>query len=330
MKEMTVNYSNKIVKIQMGENLLSEIKFPSFRKYLIITDENVGKLYLEQLLEKLPNALYRILPAGEESKSLGVVEELLEHLLVSSYTKGDVLIAFGGGVITDLVGFVASIYKRGMRFICIPTSLLAQVDSALGGKTGINFSANNLTYKNQIGTIYHPELVLVDPSYLKTLPEAELRSGMGEIIKYGLCFDPILFNSLFKDFKLSDLIYRSLEIKAAITARDEFESGERMLLNYGHTVGHALESLSGFKLRHGEAVALGMLLETEDKLIQERLETLLAKFSFPEFRFSRSDLIAYLKQDKKIRMGKIKLPVLKAIGKLSLEEIELAEYLGRF
>lgn len=330
MKEMTVNYSNQSVKIQIGENVLSEINFPSTSKYMIITDENVGKLYLNQVLNKLPNALFHILPAGEKNKSLAIVEELLEHLLVSSYTKGDVLIALGGGVITDLVGFIASIYKRGIKLVSIPTSLLAQADSALGGKTGVNFTANNLTYKNQIGTIYHPELILVDPSILKTLPEAEFRSGIGEIIKYGLCFDPELFDALFTDFNLSEIICRSLEIKAAITLRDEFESGERRLLNYGHTIGHALESLSGFKLKHGEAIALGMFYETEDKSIRKKLKTLFRKFAFPEFKFSRSDLIAYLKQDKKISGGKIRLPVLKAIGKLSLEEIELDEFLGRF
>jgi 3-dehydroquinate synthase len=329
MKEMSVNYRNQTVKILLGENLLERTCFPTGVKYFILTDDNVGPLYLKKLINEIPNANYLVLPSGEGSKDTVNVLNIIGMLLELEFSKGDYFIALGGGVITDLSGFIASIYKRGMKMISIPTSLLGQVDSALGGKTGVNYSKDQLTFKNQIGTIYHPEMILIDPNFLKTLPKAEFRSGLGEIIKYGLCFDQELFYQLFESFSLTEIILPCLEIKAEVTLLDEFENSERKLLNYGHTIGHALESLSGFSLRHGEAIALGMLYETEDPLIKNELKRLYKLFDFPGFEFSRMDLITYLKQDKKISRGRIQLPVLEEIGKVCLKEIDLEELLRR-
>lgn len=328
MKELMLYYGEKNVKLVFGTGILQDTVFPEGRKYLILTDENVAKEHLEKIRKKIPAALFKILPAGEESKSLEMASDLFAFMLAEGFSKDDCLIAFGGGMITDLAGFVSSLYKRGMNFISIPTSLLAQVDSALGGKTGVNFSDGKFTYKNQIGTIFHPELIVVDPDFLKTLPHREFLSGLGEVIKYGLCFAPELFEKLASCFDYED-IFTCLEIKAKITERDEKETGERMLLNYGHTIGHALESLSGFALRHGEAVALGLLYETADLHIKEKIRNLLDKYAFPNFSFQKSDLLAYIKQDKKIRNGKLKLPVLKAIGKVTLEETDIDAFLRR-
>ncbi|MFY9421703.1 MAG: 3-dehydroquinate synthase family protein [Bacilli bacterium] len=326
MKELKIEYKTKTVRLVFGRGVFTNSLFPEGRKYLVLTDENVARLHGDKF--KKISRFVKVLPPGEGSKTLDAASSLVSFLLEEGFTKDDCLVACGGGMITDLGGFVASVYKRGMGFISVPTTLLAQADSALGGKNGVNFASGEKTFKNQIGTIYQPELVAADPLFLKTLPPEEFRSGLGEVLKCGLCFSPSLFARLRDGFDEND-IFECLSIKAEITAQDEFEEGARALLNYGHTLGHALESLSGFRLRHGEAVALGLLHETEEQSIKEKIRELLEKYSFPEFRFDKRELADYIRQDKKIRQGKIRLPVLKDIGMTELLETDFDAYLQR-
>ncbi|WP_417621922.1 3-dehydroquinate synthase [Parasphingorhabdus sp.] len=247
-------------------------KFTRNRRFFVLTDENAGSHFLPKLHQAFAGSgikvIEKILPAGEASKSWGQVESVTDWLLSQGIERSDILVALGGGVIGDLTGFAAAIVKRGLGFVQIPTSLLAQVDSSVGGKTAINSSVG----KNLIGSFHQPLFVLIDPLVLNSLPDRELRAGYAEVIKYGLINDAEFFawceangnKILNRDPEaLSEAIIHSVQAKAQIVAEDEKElSGRRALLNLGHTFGHALEAETGFsnKLVHGEAVAAGMAL----------------------------------------------------------------------
>lgn len=237
-------------------------------KYAVISDDTVAGLYGKKLVRDLGAAgvkakLLTFKP-GDTSKNLAVVERLLEEMSKFGFGRGDVVIALGGGVSGDIAGFAASVYMRGVPFVQVPTSLLAMADSSVGGKTGVNLK----TGKNLSGTFYQPRAVYIDPFVLKTLPQEEYLNGLGEVIKYGIIYDKHFFKYVEKNSdtilkrsseELIHIIHRSVEIKAEIVEKDEKESGLRMILNYGHTIGHALESLSGYKLLHGQAIASGMI-----------------------------------------------------------------------
>lgn len=320
-----VNYTHKKVEVEVQTGLFKGDFFSKTRTFLL-TDSNLYNHYHHEL-NKFED-LY-IVPAGEKSKNIATVEEVLEKLLKLNYTKSDYLVALGGGMITDLGAFISSLYKRGMNLILIPTSLLAMVDSCLGGKTGVNFQIEGNYYKNQIGTIYHPNKVLIDSDFLKTLSRNEYRNGFGEVIKYGLCFDRELFDLLFDDFEIDDVIIRCIKIKAQITETDEFENAERLLLNFGHTIGHAIESLSNFQISHGQAIAIGMLYEVEDEEIRQKLLELYRKYNFDYQSFKAEELESFIIQDKKIKGKDIYFPILEEIGKVKLKKMNIEDYLRR-
>lgn len=331
MKIINAKYTNKDVEILIENNLLKRLNdfLDNDRKYFIITDEVVYNLYLQSFNSN--NIYYKILPAGENQKNIVTITEIISSMLDAKINKADVILNIGGGVISDIGGFVASIYKRGIMYYNIPTTLLAQVDASIGGKTAIDFSVGSNLYKNQVGTIYHPTKVLVDPTLLKTLPESEYLSGMGEVIKYGLCFDEELFNSLFNEFFNEDVIYKCLKIKASITELDEFEQNLRLALNFGHTVGHAIEAISNFKIPHGICVIYGMIIETIDSNIKELIINLCKKFNLNlEYNIKFDELKNYIIQDKKIEKDYLKLPILEKIGKVVIKEVKIEEFLERF
>jgi 3-dehydroquinate synthase len=239
------------------------------RKYAVIADDNVASIYGDKIINILKktagNAFLLTFKAGEKSKNIGTLTTLLDKLLIHGFTRHDAIIALGGGVTGDLAGFAASVYMRGISLIHMPTSLLAMVDSAIGGKTGINLKSG----KNLAGTFHQPEMVLIDPDFLKTLPKKEFTNGFAEIIKYGVIADEKLFCLLENSVKkhsgatipvLNKIITRCAEIKASITEKDERENRLRMILNYGHTSGHAIERISQYKIPHGEAISLGMVI----------------------------------------------------------------------
>lgn len=277
MKIITVKLKKAVDdshKIHIGNDLEKEIagflgKEKIGNKYAIITDNKVGRLYGQAFKRFLNKAgitadLFTF-KEGEKEKRMHNLEKIAETMLNKNFDRKDAIIAFGGGVVGDLAGFLASIYMRGIPFIQIPTTLLAMVDSSVGGKTGVDLP----TGKNLLGTFAQPKAVFIDTNYLKTLPLKQIKNGMAEVIKYGVIKDAKLFelieNNLEKILKLdrdllTKIIERSVEIKADVVMADEKESGERMILNYGHTYGHAIEKMSGYTLLHGYAISIGMVL----------------------------------------------------------------------
>lgn len=313
---------------QLGE-FYSEYRLGS--RAAIITDRAVARLYGEQTEQSLRRSGVEThllsVPPGEEQKSLQTAEWLYTRLLEADLDRHATIIALGGGVIGDLAGFVAATFLRGIAYMQIPTTLLAQVDSSVGGKTGVNHPLG----KNLIGTFHQPRLVLVDPTALRTLPEREMWSGLAEVIKYGLIRDPVLFHHLENDLedfakspeKLVEVIARCCAIKAAIVSADERESGQRKILNFGHTVGHALEAASGYQLRHGEAIAWGMLVaallshrKTGLSAVElDRIERLLQRVPKPSLGDLRAKtVLELLRRDKKSRDGCVHFVLLRSIG----------------
>ena len=240
-------------------------------RYAIITDSNVHSLYANSLASQFdpPTIDVLTIPAGETSKTREMWATLTDRLLISGLGRDAVIIAVGGGVVGDLAGFVAATYMRGLPVVQVPTTLLAMIDASIGGKTGIDTPAG----KNLVGSFHHPAAVLIDPQVLETLPLRELRAGIAELIKYGAIADEAYFAEVEKALpelltgtgqsgdRLRSIVVRSVEIKSDIVSRDEREDGLRKILNFGHTIGHAVELVSGYSLLHGEAVAIGMALE---------------------------------------------------------------------
>jgi 3-dehydroquinate synthase len=309
-------------------------------KCAIVTDENVAAIHLEALLENLKAAGIEaapiILPAGEATKSYAHLQTVIEAIIEMRLERGDAVIAFGGGVIGDLAGFAAASVRRGMNFIQIPTSLLAQVDSSVGGKTGINSPQG----KNLVGAFYQPRLVLADTAVLDTLSEREFRAGFAEVIKYGLINDAGFYNWLEQNWgsikkggkERIHAVATSCRAKAAIVARDERESGERALLNLGHTFGHALEGITKYQsdvLVHGEGVAIGMVLahafsarmnqsSSDDT---QRVKTYLEKVGLPTDMSglhnhvkSADQIMDFIAQDKKVSRGNLNFILTHGIG----------------
>lgn len=318
---MILSYHNNVkVKVEVGVGVINTLDnyINKDKKYLVITDKNVDKLY-HYYLDKFINFDIYVIEPGEISKSYAQAQEIIAYMFLNGYTKSDEIIAFGGGVIGDLAGYIASIYKRGLAYINIPTSLIAQVDSSIGGKVGINYQ----NYKNQIGSIYHPHLVLTDPLFLKTLSSEDLTAGMVEVIKYGVICDKKLFYSIMNEkYDLTEVIKKSISIKSKITRKDPFDKGLRNLLNLGHTIGHAIEA--EYHLKHGIAVGYGMYLETKN----EEIKALLLKMGF-DFTKEFKELDKYIKYDKKIRDGKILFVDVKRIGRAYLKEANIDEYIQR-
>jgi 3-dehydroquinate synthase len=327
---------------------------------VVVSDANTAALYLEPLAESLEREnIYigqAIVAPGETSKSFAVLAGLSERLLEFGVERGDCVVALGGGVVGDLAGFTASVLRRGVRFVQIPTSLLAQVDSSVGGKTGIDTKQG----KNLIGAFHQPSLVLADTSVLSTLPAREFRSGYAEIAKYGLLGDAPFFTWLETHWQAvfagdrddrRNAIATSIRAKARIVEEDEFEvTGTRALLNLGHTFGHALEAFAGYseRLLHGEAIAIGIRLafdfsveqglcpkEDADRVAQHLtsvgLPTKIAQI--PGTKPSPDELLALMAQDKKVKGGKLALVLVRRIGEAFLERNvkmdALTKFLGR-
>lgn len=338
MITVSVDLPGQNYPIYIGKGLLGNpellASMVAGRKILIVTNEVVGPIYLDQMRAMLgPNSSDSVvLPDGEKYKSLETVSLIYDKLLKNRYDRGAMLIALGGGVIGDITGFAAATYQRGIGFIQIPTTLLAQVDSSVGGKTGVNHPLG----KNMIGAFYQPKAVVADTSLLGTLPDRELKAGLAEVIKYGLLGDAEFFQWLDEnsaallgkdDRVLAKAIKISCEHKAAIVAQDERESGVRALLNLGHTFGHAIETATGYtQWLHGEAVAVGMVMAADlsmrmgwiDAADAKKIKSLIEKFGMPvapPADITEERYLSLMSSDKKVSAGKIRFILLKAIGR---------------
>ena len=309
-------------------------KLTSARRVTVISDSNVAPLYLEKVKAPLKSAGFGVnafvFEAGEKQKHLGTISDIYRSLADFGMTRKDIIIALGGGVCGDMAGFAAATYLRGIDFIQIPTSLLSQVDSSVGGKTGVDLPQG----KNLVGAFHQPVAVLIDPDTLKTLPGEFLTDGMGEVIKYGCIKDAEFFSFLENNDALKSIdsvIETCVKIKRDVVSRDEREKGERMLLNFGHTLGHSIEKLSGFSgITHGMAVAVGMVMIARagekngvtEPGTAERIIRLCEKYGLPtKTDFGFAEIAAAARGDKKSAGNGINLVLLEKIGESFTEKI---------
>ncbi|OGO02348.1 MAG: 3-dehydroquinate synthase [Chloroflexi bacterium RBG_13_52_14] len=339
-------YSSRVIRIEavrswpvaVGIGVINQLdQYLDFSRYssiVLITDTNVKRLYGQNVLKALKTYSKKTcvfsLPVGERAKSLGIVDRAYMFLLQKNIDRKGLICTLGGGVVGDLGGYVAATYLRGLDYIQLPTTLLAQVDSSIGGKTGVNFVGK----KNMIGSFYQPKAIISDIAFLKSLPQAEMHNGLGEVMKYGLALDEDLFGILeqrgkgdFVDTELSEIVKRCADLKANIIEVDELErSGERAILNFGHTVGHALETVNMLqRYRHGEAVAIGMIAAVRisekvgmlDVSSIHRVERVLRQLGLPTRcqGTEPDDLVKAISFDKKTTSGQTGWVLLNGIGK---------------
>lgn len=295
------------------------------RKVLIITDDGIPTQYIDVVKNQCEKCFVYTIKQGEASKNFDNYQKILGFLLENSFSRKDVIVAIGGGVVGDLSGFVAATYMRGIDFYNIPTTLLSQVDSSIGGKTAIDF----LTYKNIVGAFYPPKVVLIDALTLNTLSKRQLHAGLVEAIKMAATFNENLFkfiensNDLLND--IEEIIYQSLLIKKDVVEKDEKESNLRKVLNFGHSVGHAIESYYNMSLLHGECVGLGILYMV-DKNIKPRFINILKKYDLPytiDVNFEK--LVGYINHDKKASDDKIDIIYVEKIGSYQIRNIKVSD-----
>ena len=289
------------------------------RNILIVTDENLASIYRDKLI----GFDFFIMESGEKSKSIHTLEHLEDKAQEMLLDKSSLIVAFGGGIVGDLAGFFASIYKRGIPLISIPTTLLAMVDSSIGGKNGVN-TRNG---KNQLGTIYLPEMILVDESFLDTLPMEDLASGKGEVLKYAL-LDTQLHDMVLGKESMSGIIYRCMEIKKKFVEEDLEDKGIRQMLNLGHTSAHAIEYVHG--LSHGMSVAIGLYMELGRKFSAEITNLADAlELTIPPLEPDIDAMEQYMLRDKKVSGKEINLPLLDEIGKYKVERMDFSKFMER-
>lgn len=329
MRTLSVDLPGREYKIHIGAGLISSSAellsgLVGGRKAAVITDSNVAPLYAERLMARLKEAgaapFSVTVEAGENSKSLCVFEKVVTEIMEYDFSRSDCVVALGGGVVGDLAGFAASSLLRGVKLIQVPTTLLSQVDSSVGGKTAVNLSVG----KNLVGTFYQPSAVIIDTDTLATLPEREISCGMAEIIKYSAIRDAEMAEALLDGgYEIEDIIARCCAIKAAIVLNDERDTGERMLLNFGHTVGHAIENYCGYGVHsHGAAVAMGMCIITDyaernglsDKGTLDTIRRLCEKYGLPTEFERRDGLLAAASHDKKRAGDKLSIVLVRRMG----------------
>jgi 3-dehydroquinate synthase len=343
MKRVAVALGSRSYSIQVGSGLLAGLgrHYVSLKlgaRCAVISDVRVAPLYAARVMKSLKQAGVEAtlvtIPAGESAKRLRNVERCYDLLAKHRLERKSCIVALGGGVVGDLAGFVAATYLRGIPFIQIPTTLLAQVDSSVGGKTGVNLAAG----KNLVGAFYQPRLVLCDLDTFKTLPEREFRAGLAEVIKYGIIYDARLFRLLEKEMPrilrrdptlLTRIVARSCEIKAEVVSQDETETGLRAILNFGHTIGHAIEAISGYgKFLHGEAISIGQVKAAqlssrltglsggEVARIRELFRRAGLPTALPMTRAFQVRLRDAMKLDKKVSQGEVKFVLATRIGEV--------------
>jgi 3-dehydroquinate synthase len=355
MHTLHVDLGPRSYPIQIGNRILSALG-PICRErgipstIVVITDKTVGKLYLPHVVGSLKHHGFTVheivIPPGEHQKTLKTANKIFTSLIEKRISRNSAIAALGGGVIGDLAGFIASTYLRGLPFIQLPTTLLAQADSSVGGKVAVNHPMG----KNMVGAFYQPRFVLSDVEVLRTLPSREVVCGLGEVVKFAIISDPHLFDYIeqhldellaLESDPIMTVITRCCEIKASLVSRDELEKGERIILNYGHTVGHALEAAGDYRaLKHGEAVILGMWVENILALkrgwiseeVHDRLQRLLGRLIplIPPPSMNKEDALSAMAIDKKTLNGKVRMVLPRRIGEVSVadgisrEEVESA------
>lgn len=325
------NYNIEIgnlIDYKLSEFLIKDIN----KKTVIITDSNVYLIYKKRIEEILKNLVYfiYIIDPGEDSKSFANYKKILEFLSSHNFTRADRVVAFGGGVVGDLAGFVASTYLRGIDFIAVPTTLLSMVDSSVGGKNGINFCG----MKNQVGCFYFPKYVHIDYNFLKTLDKRNINNGLAEIFKYSILEDRDMFDDLnrnFSDIEIENIIEKSLRIKLKYVKNDEKDNDKRQYLNLGHTLAHAIEALSEYKINHGEAVGIGIItmarsaykLNIAKDDFYNTIINAFNKHGLPtEYKLNLDDAMKIINHDKKARDNMINIILPISIGSVTNKKVD--------
>ena len=327
MKTINIPIKDNSYNVYIKRGLLSDISnyIDLNREIIIITDDFIPKTYLNTIKKEMSNLNIFEVPQGEESKSMEIAYSIIEDMINTYITRNCLIIALGGGVIGDLAGFIASIYMRGVDFIQIPTTLLSQIDSSIGGKVGIN--ASNM--KNAIGSFYQPKMVLIDPNTLETLAEREFNNGIAEMIKYGMISDKSIFLDLLEKnimLNIDDYIEKCIIAKKKYVINDVFDKGERQNLNFGHTIGHAIEKYSNFSLLHGESISIGMALMSKKYDYYDLLMKLFTKYSLPfNYEYDKEKLYNYIKTDKKATSNLLNIVLVEEIGTSFIKQINIEE-----
>ena len=337
MKEIVVKVKDQY-KVLVGAGLLGEAGKliadvdSKIQKLMIVSDSNVAPLYMAQLRGSLEAAGFEVFDfvfeAGEKSKTLNTVGDILGALAKAAFTRTDAIVALGGGVATDMAGFAASIFLRGIKVFQIPTSLLAQVDASVGGKTGVDLPEG----KNLVGAFWQPSLVIVDTGVLASLDDVVFTEGMAEVIKYAFILDKGLYellqNHVTKNSaELEEVVARCIQIKADVVSQDEHDNGLRQLLNFGHTIGHVIEARSSFTVSHGFAVAKGMERISRGSSVHDALVKMLQLYELPcDDPISADQIMAGIMNDKKKRGSNITAVVVNEIGKGELKPMPVEEF----
>lgn len=325
--KLHVNLQERSYDIIMEKGIINHLNdyINLKRKVMIITDDNIPKSYYETILKQCKEGFVEVIPHGETSKSLTMFEHLCTSLLQHNFTRKDCIIALGGGVIGDLSGYVAASYMRGIDFIQVPTTTLSQIDSSIGGKVAINLGE----VKNIVGAFYQPKAVFVDVETLKSLPKRHFYNGLVEALKAGMIYDASLFD-IFEsediENNLETIIYKSLTVKKSVVEQDEKEEHLRKILNFGHTIGHAIESYFHLDTYyHGECVAFGMLYFTNDE-IKARLQPIYDKLHLPSLPdFDHHQVFNLLTKDKKANHNGINVVLVEEIGKAQIKQYSFTE-----
>ena len=343
MRTVKVPLGDRSYSIKIGNGLLPRLggecrRLKFGKRCAVVTDRAVGRLYAKAALASLRLAGFSPLeirvPVGETAKSLKTIQACYDKLACHRIERSSFIVALGGGVVGDIAGFLAASYLRGIGFVQVPTTLLAQVDSSVGGKVGVNLKAG----KNLVGAFYQPRLVLSDLDTLKTLPKRELRAGLAEVIKYGIIYDAVLFRRLERTLPellrleakgMAHIVARSCQITAKVVEQDEREDGLRAILNYGHTIGHALEAISRYgKYLHGEAISIGQVAASKisrdvlglDQAQVNRIKRLFQQAGLPtSVRLTKPQLVkvfAAMKLDKKVSGGEVKFVLARKVGQV--------------
>ena len=337
MKKITVKVE-KPYNVLVGSGLLAQsgnlIKETDskIQKLMIVSDSNVAPLYMSELRASLETAGFEVFDfvfkAGEQSKTLNTIGEILGALAKAAFTRTDAIVALGGGVATDMAGFAASIFLRGIKVFQLPTSLLAQVDASVGGKTGVDLPEG----KNLVGAFWQPSLVIADTAMLSSLSDQIFTEGMAEVIKYAFILDKALYEKLLSRLTknspgLEEVVARCIELKAEVVSQDEHDNGLRQLLNFGHTIGHVIEAKSNFIVSHGFAVAKGMERISRASPVHEELVQMLKLYELPcDDSISPDQIMAGIMNDKKKRGSSITAVLVNEIGKGQLKPMPIEEF----
>lgn len=324
--KLNVDLENHSYPIYIERNAIQKVHeyIPVSRKIAIITDTGVPEKWVNIVKEQCPDSFICTIPQGEQSKCFDQYKNLLEEMISHNMSRKDAIIAVGGGVVGDLAGFVAASYMRGIDFYNIPTTVLSQVDSSVGGKVAIDMGS----YKNIVGAFWQPKTVIIDPNVLSTLSLRQQHNGLCEALKMGLILDDHLV-SLFEQetIDIDAIITRSIELKRDVVQQDERESNLRKILNFGHTIGHAIESAYGLNTYlHGECVAMGMLFFIEDKTLKQRVLNIYKKLDLPQVpNYDTSTLLEYVTHDKKSSHNTVSTVLVEQSGSYIIKELSFKE-----